>query len=42
MMFDALHSAIVHVRTGKARPAAMMPYRLSPLLPGVPIFAEAG
>lgn len=42
MVFDALPSAIVHVRTGKARPVAMMSDRRSPLLPDVPTFAEAG
>ena len=42
MVFDALPSAIVHVRSGKARPIAMMSDRRSPLLPDVPTFAEAG
>ena len=42
MVFDALPSAIVHVRSGKARPIAMMSERRSPLLPDVPTFAEAG
>ena len=42
MVFDALPSAIVHVRTGKARPVAMMSDRRSALLPDVPTFAEAG
>ena len=42
MVFDALPSAIVHVRTGKARPVAMMSDRRSSLLPDVPTFAEAG
>ncbi len=42
MVFDALPSAIVHVRSGKARPIAMMSDRRSPLLSEVPTFAEAG
>ena len=42
MVFDALPSAIVHVRSGKARPIAMMSERRSPRLPEVPTFAEAG
>ena len=42
MVFDALPSAIVHVRSGKARPVAMMSDRRSSLLPDVPTFAEAG
>ena len=42
MVFDALPSAIVHVRTGRARPVAMMSDRRSALLPDVPTFAEAG
>ncbi|MBL8377623.1 MAG: tripartite tricarboxylate transporter substrate binding protein [Burkholderiales bacterium] len=42
MVFDALPSAIVHVRSGKARPIAMMADKRSPLLPEVPTFAEAG
>ena len=42
MVFDALPSAIVHVRSGKALPVAMMSDRRSALLPEVPTFAEAG
>lgn len=42
MVFDALPSAIVHVRSGKARPIAMMADKRSSLLPEVPTFAEAG
>lgn len=42
MVFDALPSAIVHVKSGKARPIAMMADKRSPLLPEVPTFAEAG
>lgn len=42
MVFDALPSAIVHVRSGKALPIAMMSERRSSLLPDVPTFAEAG
>ncbi|MFN0162187.1 MAG: Bug family tripartite tricarboxylate transporter substrate binding protein [Burkholderiales bacterium] len=42
MVFDALPSAIVHVRSGKARPIAMMAEKRSPLLPEVPTFAEVG
>ncbi|MGH7341760.1 MAG: Bug family tripartite tricarboxylate transporter substrate binding protein, partial [Candidatus Rokuibacteriota bacterium] len=42
MVFDALPSAIQHIRTGKVRPVAMMSDRRSPLLPDVPTFVEAG
>ena len=42
MVFDALPSAIQHIRTGKVRSVAMMSDRRSPLLPDVPTFAEAG
>jgi tripartite-type tricarboxylate transporter receptor subunit TctC len=42
MIFDALPSAIQHIRAGKARPIAMMSDRRASLLPEVPTFAEAG
>jgi tripartite-type tricarboxylate transporter receptor subunit TctC len=42
MVFDALPSAIQHIKTGKVRPIAMMSDRRSSLLPDVPTFAEAG
>jgi tripartite-type tricarboxylate transporter receptor subunit TctC len=42
MVFDALPSAIQHVRSGKARPIAMMSDRRASILPEVPTFAEAG
>ena len=42
MVFDALPSAIQHIRTGKVRSVAMMSDRRSPLVPDVPTFAEAG
>lgn len=42
MVFDALPSAIQHIRSGKARPIAMMSDRRASLLPEVPTFAEAG
>lgn len=42
MIFDALPSAIQHIRAGKARPIAMMSDRRASLLPDVPTFAEAG
>jgi tripartite-type tricarboxylate transporter receptor subunit TctC len=42
MVFDALPSAIQHVRSGKARPIAMMSDRRASLVPDVPTFAEAG
>jgi len=42
MVFDALPSAIQHIRAGKVRPVAMMSDRRSSLLPEVPTFAEAG
>ncbi len=42
MVFDALPSAIQHIRSGKVRSVAMMSDRRSPLLPDVPTFAEAG
>ncbi len=42
MVFDALPSAIQHIRSGKARPVAMMSDRRASLVPEVPTFAEAG
>jgi len=42
MVFDALPSAINHIRSGKARPLAMMSDRRAALVPEVPTFAEAG
>jgi tripartite-type tricarboxylate transporter receptor subunit TctC len=42
MVFDALPSAIQHIRSGKVRPIAMMSDRRASLLPEVPTFAEAG
>ncbi|MGQ0656021.1 MAG: Bug family tripartite tricarboxylate transporter substrate binding protein [Betaproteobacteria bacterium] len=42
MVFDALPSAIQHIKAGKARPLAMMSDRRAALVPEVPTFAEAG
>ena len=42
MVFDALPSAIQYIRSGKARPIAMMSDRRASLVPDVPTFAEAG
>jgi tripartite-type tricarboxylate transporter receptor subunit TctC len=42
MVFDALPSAIQHIKNGKVRPIAMMSDRRASLLPDVPTFAEAG
>lgn len=42
MVFDALPSAIQHIKNGKVRPVAMMSDRRASLLPEVPTFAEAG
>ena len=42
MVFDALPSAIQHIKSGKARPLAMMSDRRASLVPEVPTFAEAG
>ena len=42
MVFDALPSAIQHIKSGKVRPIAMMSDRRATLLPDVPTFAEAG
>jgi tripartite-type tricarboxylate transporter receptor subunit TctC len=42
MVFDTLPSAIQHIRSGKARPIAVLSDKRSPLLPEVPTFAEAG
>jgi tripartite-type tricarboxylate transporter receptor subunit TctC len=41
-VFDALPSALQHIKTGKARPLAMMSDRRASLVPEVPTFAEAG
>ena len=42
MVFDALPSAIQHIRSGKMRAIAMMSDRRASLVPEVPTFAEAG
>ena len=42
MVFDALPSAIQHIRSGKMRSIAMMSDRRASLVPEVPTFAEAG
>jgi len=42
MVFDTLPSAIQHIRSGKAKPIAVLSDKRSPLLPEVPTFAEAG
>jgi tripartite-type tricarboxylate transporter receptor subunit TctC len=42
MIFDALPSAIQHIKSGKVRPIAMMSDRRASLLPEIPTFAEAG
>ena len=42
MVFDALPSAIQHIKAGKAKPLAMMSDRRAALVPDVPTFAEAG
>lgn len=42
MIFDALPSAIQHIKAGKAKPLAMMSDRRAGLVPEVPTFAEAG
>jgi tripartite-type tricarboxylate transporter receptor subunit TctC len=42
MVFDALPSAIQHIKAGKVRPIAVMSDRRASLLPEVPTFAEAG
>ena len=42
MVFDTLPSAIQHVKSGKAKPIALLSEKRSPLLPDVPTFAEAG
>jgi len=42
MVFDALPSAIQHIKAGNARPLAMMSDRRASLVPDVPTFAEAG
>jgi len=42
MIFDALPSAIQHIRAGKVRPIALMSDRRASLLPEIPTFAEAG
>jgi tripartite-type tricarboxylate transporter receptor subunit TctC len=42
MIFDALPSAIQHIKAGKAKPLAMMSDRRAALVPDVPTFAEAG
>ena len=42
MIFDALPSAIQHVKSRKVRPIAMMSDRRASLLPEIPTFAEAG
>jgi tripartite-type tricarboxylate transporter receptor subunit TctC len=42
MVFDALPSAIQHIKAGKVRPIAVMSERRASLVPDVPTFAEAG
>ena len=42
MLFDSLASAMPHVKSGRVRPIALNSPQRSPLLPGVPTFAEAG
>jgi tripartite-type tricarboxylate transporter receptor subunit TctC len=42
MIFDALPSAIQHIKAGKVRPIAVMSERRATLVPDVPTFAEAG
>jgi tripartite-type tricarboxylate transporter receptor subunit TctC len=42
MVFDALPSAIQHIKAGKAKPLAMMSDRRASLVPEVPTFTEAG
>lgn len=42
MVFDTLPSAIQHIRSGKARPVAVLSDKRTPLLPAVPTFAEEG
>jgi tripartite-type tricarboxylate transporter receptor subunit TctC len=42
MIFDALPSAIQHIKAGKLRPIAVMSERRASLVPDVPTFAEAG
>ncbi|HXJ51378.1 MAG TPA: tripartite tricarboxylate transporter substrate binding protein [Burkholderiales bacterium] len=42
MVFDTLPSAIQHIRSGKAKPIAVLSDKRSALLPDVPTFAEAG
>jgi tripartite-type tricarboxylate transporter receptor subunit TctC len=42
MVFDALPSAIQHIKAGKVRPVAVMSERRASLVPDVPTFAEAG
>jgi tripartite-type tricarboxylate transporter receptor subunit TctC len=42
MVFDALPSALQHIRSGKMRPLAMMSDRRASLVPEVPTFAESG
>jgi tripartite-type tricarboxylate transporter receptor subunit TctC len=42
MVFDTLPSAIQHIRSGKAKPIAVLSDKRSALLPEVPTFAEAG
>jgi len=42
MVFDALPTAMQHIRSSKMRPIAMMSDRRASLLSDVPTFAEAG
>jgi tripartite-type tricarboxylate transporter receptor subunit TctC len=42
MVFDTLPSALNHIKSGKAKPIAVLSDKRSPLLPEVPTFAEAG
>ncbi len=42
MVFDTLPSALNHIKSGKAKPIAVLSDKRSPLLPETPTFAEAG
>jgi tripartite-type tricarboxylate transporter receptor subunit TctC len=42
MVFDTLPSAIQHIRSGKARPLAVLSDKRASVLPEVPTFTEAG
>jgi len=42
MMFDSTIAIMPHIKSGKVKPIAISGNKRSPLLPGVPTFAEAG